>query len=60
MGNCVSSEKDVFIYDDYIFETDLKLMKPIKYKNLKYPRYIERRRKLYDIFKVSQGPIGNI
>lgn len=47
MGNCFSTYKnDVFIYDDYIFEKDLKLLQPIKYK-LKY----QRRKKIYDIYK---------
>ncbi len=49
MGNCISTENDVFIYDDYIFEKDLKLIKPIKFKNLKY----HRRKKIYDIFKLE-------
>jgi hypothetical protein len=49
MGNCLSTENDVFIYEDYIFETDLKLIKPIKFKNLKY----HRRKKIYDIFKLE-------
>ncbi len=50
MGNCVSTDKDIFIYDDYIFEKDLKLMKPIKYKyKIKY----HRRKKIYDIFKLE-------
>ena len=49
MGNCLSTENYIFIYDDYIFETDLKLIKPIKFKNLKY----HRRNKIYDIFKLE-------
>jgi hypothetical protein len=49
MGNCISTENDVFIYDDYIFEKDLKLIKLIKFKNLKY----HRRKKIYDIFKLE-------
>ena len=49
MGNCLSTENDVFIYDDYIFEKDLILMKTLKYKTLKY----YRRKKIYDIFKLE-------
>jgi hypothetical protein len=44
----MSSYKDVFIYDDYIFEKDLKLIKPVKY-NIIY----HRRKKAYDIFKLE-------
>ncbi len=49
MGNCLSTENDVFIYDDYIFEKDLKLIYPVRFKNLKY----HRRKKIYDIFKLE-------
>jgi hypothetical protein len=45
----MSTENDVFIYDDYIFEKDLKLMNPVRFKNLKY----HRRKKIYDIFKLE-------
>jgi hypothetical protein len=48
MGNCSTTEKDIFIYDDYIFEKDLKLMKPIKYKILYH-----RRKKIYHIYKLE-------
>ena len=48
MGNCVSTDKDIFIYDDYIFDKDLKLIKPIKYK-IRY----HRRKKVYDIYKLE-------
>ena len=42
----MSTDKDIFIYDDYIFEKDLKLIKPVKYKILYH-----RRKKIYDIYK---------
>lgn len=46
MGICASNEKDIFIYDDYIFDKDLKLIRPVKYK-IQY----HRRKKIYDIYK---------